>query len=144
MSLPTGRASLIPSSGPDAPPPGPLATTVADQIADLVARVEALEQGLAGHTHAAPVPVAAEPEVVEEAPVVAEAAEVAEAEAGVTLKNGDVLASVDDLTASNVAKMTKTELIGVCDAFAELGVADAADRSKKELQAAVLEAITSS
>lgn len=134
MSLATGRTSLIPSPGPSDPPPGALATTIANQIANLVARVEALEQGLAGHAHATPTPAS---EAAEE-PAANEPSR-----SSMALKNGDIIASIGDLSASNVAKMTKTELVTVCDMFPELGVTVAADHSKKDLQTAVLAGIVS-
>jgi len=147
MSLPTKQASLIPSTGPAGSPPDALTTTIADQIAALTARVEALEQEHAVIPSAveAAAPAAAVEE--EEASAVEEegASAVKEegASASVTLKNGSVIGSVGDLSASNVAKMTKTELISVCDTFGDdLGIPGSADRSKKELQAALLEAIS--
>jgi len=134
MPLPTGRTSLIPSPGSSNSSPGTLATTITNQIADLVARVEALEQGLAGHAHATPTPASE---------AAAEPAAETPSTSSVTLKNGDIIASIGDLSASNVAKMTKPELVIVCDMFPELGVTAAADHSKKDLQAAVLGGIVS-
>lgn len=147
MSLPTKQASLVPSDGQEGAPPGALVTTVSDALADLTRRVEALEQGLVGHTHVAPEPVVthsvpeSEPVEDEEPPPIVASSSAPE-EAAVTLKNGDVITSAAELTPSRVAKMTKSELVDVCGAFSELGVPNSADRSKKEIQAAVLQAIT--